>query len=141
MAQAQPVKGYGPSYMYCPPPASLQVRASCHPSLEGVVLRQLTRRPLLRLSVQGVLQRAPDVLHPGQDFSQTLCFSEEAVQAEMRAKVTRARLCDGQDSVAEWLTRDCVVLVNDGHFMKAACTSDACGSAPPPVRPITAAVL
>ena len=39
--------------------------------------------------LQGLLQKAPAALPPGCDFGQTLCFCEEAVQAEMRRRVAQ----------------------------------------------------
>lgn len=106
-----------------------------------------TTRSHLVAWLQGVLQKAPDAVPTGADFSQTLCFCEEAVQAEMRRRVAQAKLGEPQvDSVAEWLNRDCVVLVNDGQFVQPASassgrrTGDKVVGAVAALRPITAAV-
>ena len=71
-------------------------------------------------SVQGLLQKAPDTVAPGSDFSQSLCFSEEAVQSDMRQRVAQAKLGlqPGADSVADLLSHDYTVLVNDGQFVR-----------------------
>ncbi len=96
------------------------------------------------LELQGVLQKAPPAVAPGADFSQTLCFCEEAVQADMRRRVAQAKLGEATvDSVAEWLNHDSVVLVNEGQFVRSASGGSGRHGEPGPVapRPITAAVM
>lgn len=99
--------------------------------------------------MQGVLQRAPDAVPPGADFSQALCFCEEAAAAEMRRRAAAAAepgagggghgIAAALDSVAEWQSRDPVVLVNDGKFVRQA-SGGRVGEGGPSVRPTTAVV-
>ena len=106
-------------------------------------------------NLQGLLQRAPAEPAPGQDFSQALCFSEEAL-AEAAATARRragspAHLAGqppggasaagdalGADGVEEWCQeQERVVLVNNGSFIAWPPDSTA---APPTARPGTSVV-
>ncbi|PSC76354.1 N-methyltryptophan oxidase [Micractinium conductrix] len=105
---------------------------------------------------KGLLQRAPAEPAPGQDFSQALCFSEEAL-AEAAATARRragspAHLAGqppggasaagdalGADGVEEWCQeQERVVLVNNGSFIAWPPDSTA---APPTARPGTSVRL
>jgi hypothetical protein len=93
--------------------------------------------------VQGALRRAPASLAPGEDFSQLLCFSEEAA-GELAAAARRRTLARrthgggarasvtgagagarasstgrlGGEGVEEWCAQqEAVVLVNEGQFV------------------------
>ena len=103
----------------------------------------MRRCAVLVASVQGLLQKAPDTIAAGSDFSQTLCFSEEAVQADMRQRVAQAKLGPrpGVDSVADLLSHDYTVLVNDGQFVRLGSGgSGRQGEQAAALRPTTAAV-
>ena len=87
--------------------------------------------------LQGLLQRSPDGLAPGEDFSQLLCFSEDAVQAAAAAVVARQAAARrpgstaatvtatsypggpfGLEGVEEWCQRqEAVVLVNNAQVV------------------------
>ncbi|GAB4816700.1 hypothetical protein N2152v2_003746 [Parachlorella kessleri] len=96
-----------------------------------------------QLVYKGLLQKAPDTIAPGADFSQTLCFSEDSVQADMRQRVaqTKLGLRPGVDSVADLLSHDYTVLVNDGQFVRLGSGgSGRQGEQAAALRPTTAAV-
>lgn len=116
--------------------------------------------------VQGLLQRAPAEVAPGEDFSQTLCFSEEAMQ-ETAAVARRRAAADarmpamqrtgggssrataagslpgaplGVEGVEEWAQQqERVVLYNQGMYV--AFPPDAAAPLPATARPITALVV
>jgi hypothetical protein len=112
--------------------------------------------PLLSSRAQGLLQRAPEAPAPGEDFSQLLCFSEEAAAeaaAEARRRSAAARRPGarqssgggvagsplGVEGVEEWCQRqEAVVLVNNGQFVSFPV--DPAGS-PASVRPVTAVTV
>ncbi|PRW59281.1 hypothetical protein C2E21_2538 [Chlorella sorokiniana] len=112
---------------------------------------------------KGVLQRAPADLAPGEEFAQTLCFSEEAVQEAAAAARRRAAAAArpaagrhggagsaaaaaggslpgaqlGAEGVEEWCEQqERVVLFNNGYVEPPPADS----SVPPSARPATALV-
>lgn len=114
--------------------------------------------------LQGLLQRSPEELAPGEDFSQTLCFSEEAMQAAAGAARRRAAAAApakpvkqgagaargagpagclpgaplGMEGVEEWCHRqEVVVLINEGQYVVAPDESPVLAAA---ARPLTALV-
>ena len=114
--------------------------------------------------VQGLLQRAPDDLAPGEDFSQVLCFSEEALQEAAAAARRRSGAKKagrqgaggaaatgagslpgaplGVEGVEEWCRQQqAVVLVNNGEFVAFPPDSGVGAAAgPAAMRPATAVV-
>jgi hypothetical protein len=138
-------------------------RASLHtPAVE----RHLTALQLsigvvhLRGWLQGLLQRAPEELAPGEDFSQMLCFSDEALQEATAAARQRAGASKvggqgagsaavagagslsgaafGVEGVKEWCRQQqAVVLVNNGLFV-AFPPDSGTAAGPAAARPVTA---
>ncbi len=94
---------------------------------------------------QGLLQRAPESPAPGEDFSQLLCFSEEAVAEAAAPRRSGGRQSSasrvagspvGVEGVEEWCQRqEAVILVNNGQFVSFP--AEAAGS-PASARPVTA---
>ena len=96
----------------------------------------------LRRCLQGLLQRAPDRLSPGQDYSQLLCFCEEASQALLQQRLTRVG-STAADAVADWLAIDDVLLVNDGQVAgggRGSSRGSSESGGPDVSRPLTAVV-
>ena len=112
--------------------------------------------------LQGLLQRAPEDLAPGEDFSQMLCFSEETLQeakaAARRRTGSRKAGRQGAGSAAAGgagglpgaalgvegvregcLQQQAVVLVNNGQFV-AFPPDRGTAAGPAAARPVTAVV-
>ncbi|KAL4434260.1 hypothetical protein ABPG75_000701 [Micractinium tetrahymenae] len=107
---------------------------------------------------KGLLQRAPAELAPGQDFAQTLCFSEEAM-AEAAATARRRAVAAahsrsgraaaatggalpgatlGVEGVEEWCqAQERVVLVNEGEYVAFPPDTNV---GPADARPVTSVV-
>jgi hypothetical protein len=114
---------------------------------------------LLLLLLQGLLQLAPESLDGKDDFSQVLCFSDDALQEAAAASRRRAVLrrpqgglasgrqptagskggvAPGAEGVEEWCQRqEAVVLVNQGQFV--AFPPD--GGSTRTARPVTAVTV